>query len=150
MIEPLSPKRYRVQFTVGEETEDQLRRLQDLLRAEIPDGDPGLIFAKAQCASSTPPGATPSASNCSTSSGMGVGGKSVITSHARAQEILPQPRPRRHPSWLRDEQFSPPITPMTPIVTSRWRRVGAVRPVGAAKPRQARQEVSGTSERFDS
>ena len=47
MIEPLSPKRYRVQFTVGEETEDQLRRLQDLLRAEIPDGDPGVIFAKA-------------------------------------------------------------------------------------------------------
>jgi hypothetical protein len=47
VIEPLSPKRYRVQFTVGEETEDQLRRLQDLLRAEIPDGDPGVIFAQA-------------------------------------------------------------------------------------------------------
>ena len=47
VIEPLSPKRYRVQFTVGEEAEDQLRRLQDLLRAEIPDGDPGVIFAKA-------------------------------------------------------------------------------------------------------
>ena len=47
VIEPLSPKRYRVQFTVGEETEDHLRRLQDLLRAEIPDGDPGVIFARA-------------------------------------------------------------------------------------------------------
>jgi hypothetical protein len=47
VIEPLSPRRYRVQFTMGEETEDQLRRLQDLLRAEIPDGDPGVIFAKA-------------------------------------------------------------------------------------------------------
>lgn len=47
LIMPLSPKRYRVQFTVGEETEDQLRRLQDLLRAEIPDGDPGVIFARA-------------------------------------------------------------------------------------------------------
>jgi hypothetical protein len=47
VIEPLSPQRYRVQFTVGEETEDQLRRLQDLLRAEIPDGDPGVIFAQA-------------------------------------------------------------------------------------------------------
>jgi hypothetical protein len=47
VIEPLSPTRYRVQFTVGEETEDQLRRLQDLLRGEIPDGDPGVIFARA-------------------------------------------------------------------------------------------------------
>jgi hypothetical protein len=47
VIEARSPHRYRVQFTVGEETENQLRRLQDLLRAEIPDGDPGVIFAKA-------------------------------------------------------------------------------------------------------
>jgi 5-methylcytosine-specific restriction endonuclease McrA len=47
VIEARSPQRYRVQFTVGEETEDQLRRLQDLLRAEIPDGDPGVIFARA-------------------------------------------------------------------------------------------------------
>jgi hypothetical protein len=30
-----------------EETEEQLRRLQDLLRAEIPDGDPGEIVARA-------------------------------------------------------------------------------------------------------
>jgi 5-methylcytosine-specific restriction endonuclease McrA len=47
VIEARSPQRYRVQFTVGEETEDQLRRLQDLLRAEIPDGDPGVIFSRA-------------------------------------------------------------------------------------------------------
>jgi hypothetical protein len=46
-VAPLSPDRYRVQFTVGQETEDQLRRLQDLLRGEIPDGDPGQIFARA-------------------------------------------------------------------------------------------------------
>ncbi len=46
-IAPLSPERYRVQFTVGPETEGQLRRLQDLLRGEIPDGDPGAIFARA-------------------------------------------------------------------------------------------------------
>ena len=45
VIAPLSPARYRVQFTVGPETEGQLRRLQDLL--EIPDGDPGAIFARA-------------------------------------------------------------------------------------------------------
>jgi hypothetical protein len=47
VIAPLSPERYRVQFTVGPETEEQLRRLQDLLRGEIPDGDPGAIFARA-------------------------------------------------------------------------------------------------------
>jgi hypothetical protein len=47
VMAPVSPDRYRVQFTVGGETEDQLRRLQDLLRGEIPDGDPGLIFARA-------------------------------------------------------------------------------------------------------
>jgi hypothetical protein len=36
-----------VQFTVGRETHDNLRRAQDLLRREIPDGDPGLIFDRA-------------------------------------------------------------------------------------------------------
>jgi hypothetical protein len=45
-IAPLAPERYRVQFTIGQETEEQLRRLQDLLRAEIPDGDPGAIFVR--------------------------------------------------------------------------------------------------------
>ena len=44
---PLAPERYRVQFTIGEETEKKLRRLQRLLRREIPDGDPAVIFDKA-------------------------------------------------------------------------------------------------------
>jgi len=43
-VQPLSPGRYRVQFTVGEETKEKLRRVQDLLRREIPDGDLGAIF----------------------------------------------------------------------------------------------------------
>jgi hypothetical protein len=47
VIETTSPERYRVQFTVGKETHDKLRRLQDLLRREIPDGDPGAIFDRA-------------------------------------------------------------------------------------------------------
>jgi hypothetical protein len=46
-IAPLAPERYRVQFTIGQTTEEQLRRLQDLLRREIPDGDPGAIFVRA-------------------------------------------------------------------------------------------------------
>lgn len=47
IIETTSPDRYRVQFTVGKETHDKLRRLQALLRREIPDGDPGAIFDRA-------------------------------------------------------------------------------------------------------
>ena len=44
VIAPLSPGRYRVQFTVGPETHENLRRAQELLRREVPDGDPGAIF----------------------------------------------------------------------------------------------------------
>ena len=47
VVAPLSPTRYRVQFTVGAETYEELRLAQDLLRREIPDGDPGAIFARA-------------------------------------------------------------------------------------------------------
>jgi hypothetical protein len=47
IIEPTAPERYRVQFTVGKDTHDKLRRLQALLRREIPDGDPGAIFDRA-------------------------------------------------------------------------------------------------------
>ena len=44
---PTSPERYRVQFTVGKDTHDKLRRLQALLRREIPNGDPAAIFDRA-------------------------------------------------------------------------------------------------------
>jgi len=47
IIEPTSPERYRFQFTVGKDTHDKLRRLQALLRREIPNGDPGAIFDRA-------------------------------------------------------------------------------------------------------
>jgi hypothetical protein len=47
VIEPTSPDRYRVQFTVRKETHDKLRRLQALLRREIPNGDPAAIFDRA-------------------------------------------------------------------------------------------------------
>jgi hypothetical protein len=46
-VKPLSPERYKIQFTVDRETHDKLRRVQDLLRHTIPDGDPAKIFAKA-------------------------------------------------------------------------------------------------------
>ena len=47
MIEPLAPERYRLQLTMGKETHDRLRRLQDLLAREIPDGDPAAIVDRA-------------------------------------------------------------------------------------------------------
>ena len=47
VIQATAPERYRVQFTVGQETHDKLRRLQDLLRREIPNGDPAAIFDRA-------------------------------------------------------------------------------------------------------
>ena len=36
-----------MKFTIGEETHRKLRRVQTLLRREIPDGDPGAIFDRA-------------------------------------------------------------------------------------------------------
>ncbi len=47
IIETTSPERYRVQFTIGKDSHDKLRRVQALLRREIPDGDPGAIFDRA-------------------------------------------------------------------------------------------------------
>jgi len=47
IVQPLAPGRYRVQFTIGRESHDELRQLQALLRREIPSGDPGLIVERA-------------------------------------------------------------------------------------------------------
>src|SRR5258708_21330977 len=47
IIETTSPERYRVQFTIVNESHDKLRPPPALLRREIPDGDPGAIFARA-------------------------------------------------------------------------------------------------------
>jgi hypothetical protein len=47
IVQASAPTRYRVQFTIGQETHDKLRRVQALLRREISDGDPGAIFDRA-------------------------------------------------------------------------------------------------------
>jgi len=47
IVQAWAPERYRVQFTIGQKTHEKLRRLQELLRREIPDGDPGVIFDRA-------------------------------------------------------------------------------------------------------
>jgi hypothetical protein len=44
IVQATAPGRYRVQFTIGPETHERLRRMQALLRREIPDGDPAAIF----------------------------------------------------------------------------------------------------------
>jgi len=43
----LSPDRYRLQFTVSEETHAKLRHVQALLCREVPSGDPAVIFERA-------------------------------------------------------------------------------------------------------
>ena len=47
MVAPLAPERYKVQFTIGQETREKLQLAQDLLRREIPSGDPAAIFDRA-------------------------------------------------------------------------------------------------------
>jgi hypothetical protein len=47
VVVPLTPTRFKIQFTASEETHDLLRRAQDLLRHQIPDGDVGEVMAKA-------------------------------------------------------------------------------------------------------
>lgn len=47
VIARLAPERYKVQMTVSRETHDKLRRVQDLLRHQVPDGDPAVVFDRA-------------------------------------------------------------------------------------------------------
>jgi 5-methylcytosine-specific restriction endonuclease McrA len=47
IVEMTSPERYRVQFTIAKESHDKLRRVQALLRREIPDGDLAAIYDRA-------------------------------------------------------------------------------------------------------
>jgi hypothetical protein len=46
-VEPLSPGRYRVQFTASTELRDKLERLTALMRSSVPDGDLGAIIEHA-------------------------------------------------------------------------------------------------------
>jgi len=46
-VKPLAPERFKVQFTVGRDTYEKLRQVQDLLRHSIPNGDPATIFDRA-------------------------------------------------------------------------------------------------------
>jgi hypothetical protein len=47
VIAPLAPEQYKIQMTVSRETHDKLRRVQDLLRHQVPDGDPVAVFDRA-------------------------------------------------------------------------------------------------------
>ena len=47
VVAPLAADRYRLQVTLHEAAHDDLRCLQDLMRREIPDGDPAAIVARA-------------------------------------------------------------------------------------------------------
>ena len=47
VVAPCAPERYRLQVTISGEAHDTLRRVQDLLRHTIPDGDPAAIVERA-------------------------------------------------------------------------------------------------------
>jgi hypothetical protein len=47
VVAPLSPGRYRLQFTMSAPTHQKLRLAQDLLRREVPDGNPDSIIDRA-------------------------------------------------------------------------------------------------------
>jgi hypothetical protein len=47
VVAPLAPQRYKVQFTASAEMVEKIRLAQDLLRHQIPDGDPAAIFDRA-------------------------------------------------------------------------------------------------------
>lgn len=47
VVAPLSPARYKIQCTVDQQTHDDLRRLQSLMRHQVPNGDPAAIIKKA-------------------------------------------------------------------------------------------------------
>ena len=44
---PLSPGRYKLQVTIGQEARDKLAELQNLLSHQIPDGDPAAVVERA-------------------------------------------------------------------------------------------------------
>jgi hypothetical protein len=44
LVAPIAPKRYLVRMTVSDETHRKLERARDLLRHQIPDGDPAAVF----------------------------------------------------------------------------------------------------------
>jgi 5-methylcytosine-specific restriction endonuclease McrA len=47
VVQALAPARYRVTFTIDQDTHDRLRRVQALLRSQVPSGDPAAIFDRA-------------------------------------------------------------------------------------------------------
>jgi hypothetical protein len=46
-VQPLSPARYKIQFTAGAELHDKLERLKALTRSSVPDGDLATIIEEA-------------------------------------------------------------------------------------------------------
>ena len=47
VVTPLSPRRYKLQVTIGQLARDKLAELQNLLSHQIPDGDPAAVVERA-------------------------------------------------------------------------------------------------------
>jgi hypothetical protein len=109
ILEPTSPDRYRLQFTIGQETHDRLRRVQALLAREIPGGDPATIFDRAL---------------------------KMLEAHVEKTKLAvvtrpqPEPQPEAPPPSIRSATDNPGRTPASrhiPRETRRtvWKRDGA-------------------------
>jgi hypothetical protein len=46
-MKPLTPERFKIQFTLGREAYEKFGRAQDLLRHVVPNGDPAIVFERA-------------------------------------------------------------------------------------------------------
>jgi hypothetical protein len=118
VVRATAPERYRVQFTIGEATHGKLRRLQALLRREIPDGDPAAIFdravtllletverkklgAPAKSRESTPAKQSLSAIRPGTDKQRGTPLNGLLRTPMTPSRYVP--RPARRGSWQRDE-----------------------------------------------
>ncbi|PYQ54923.1 MAG: hypothetical protein DMF78_04025 [Acidobacteria bacterium] len=104
IVQPTAPERYRVQFTIGESTREKLRRLQALLRREIPDGDPGVIFDRAV---------------------------TLLLEHVENEKLGVTPRPRSRPPIRRETDDQDIRTPSPPsrdvpraVKRTVWKRDG--------------------------
>ena len=47
LVQPLAPERFKIQFTIGQETREKLQEVQDLLRHSVRNGDLAEIFDRA-------------------------------------------------------------------------------------------------------
>ncbi len=84
VVEPLSPARYKVQFTASAELRDKLQRLSALMRSEVPDGDLAAIIDRAVSEKLERLEAKRYAQTCAPRKGLGNSDTSPVSRHIPA------------------------------------------------------------------